>query len=83
MERRPHRTLLTVSALEKETANGYFFPTWRARFAKPDPKQHGRGYLTKIFGRACKRAKIPWGIRGGGSRMAHCDARQRRDADDS
>jgi integrase len=46
--------------------NGYFFPTWRARFSKPDPKQHARGYLAKIFSRACKRAGIPWGLRAGG-----------------
>jgi len=56
----------TLKARMPKLANGCFFPTWRARFAKPDPKKHARGYLAKIFQRACKRADIPWGIRSGG-----------------
>jgi hypothetical protein len=57
-----------LAARMPKSANGYFFPTWRERFAKvqKDPKQHARGYLAKIFRRACKRADIPWGIRAGG-----------------
>lgn len=55
-----------LTARMPKAANGYFFPTWHARFAKPDPKKHARGYLAKIFRRACKRADIPWGIRAGG-----------------
>jgi len=51
-----------------KTHEGYFFPTWQARFARmrPDGGGHPRGWFLKVVRRAATRAGIPWGLRNSG-----------------
>lgn len=60
------RAAKVLQARLPSTSNGYFFPTWRARFAAYADPGHARVQFLRIVRAAAAAADIPWGIRQGG-----------------
>lgn len=54
------RAAMVLKRRLPKTADGYFFPTWQARFAKN--RDSGNAWFLKIVRRAIKRAGIRWGL---------------------
>jgi hypothetical protein len=54
------RAAMVLKRRLPKTADGYFFPTWHARFAAN--RDSGNAWFLKHVRRACKRAGLRWGL---------------------
>jgi hypothetical protein len=55
-----------LKARMPKKADGYFFPTWQAKFAPYEDKGHPGVLFLKKVKRAATRARLPWGLENEG-----------------
>lgn len=60
------RAAAVLTRRTPKAADGYYFPTWRAKFAPYEDSGHPRVLFLKKVKRAVKAIDVPWGLEQGG-----------------